>query len=1352
MANTLSEKLANQSDYGYLTTNDTSFYKGYTKIYRIEVPTAYTDGTWSYQVTAKPGTEELFDPLAANVINFSGTITSAVQDIELASGITQNCPLGDYVLDIVIKNAGNTKYISYGRFYVKCLAPNFASSDPAIPPTTELSTIAWGNITGDITDQTDLVEFINNALPPGSGEANTASNVGTAGVGVFKQKVGVNLQFKKLNAASDKVIITDDTANDEIDIDVSIDKVDLGLGNVDNTSDADKPISNATQEALSNFLTAESDPMFASSEASNFVFGDKSKLDGIAPGAEVNVKADWNAVDTDAEILNKPTIPSQYTDELAQDAIGNILTDSAEINFIYNDTTPTITASIVAGSIDESKLDASVNTSLDLADSALQTSAIGTLIQGFSSILSATTASFTTGLKTLYDAASTWVTTNGDNVLNFISSATSIFQYKVKLTVGYSNADYIVDGTADDVQIQAAIDAVFTLGGGEVVVKPGTYNIIDRIIPKDNVILRGVNKKTVKLQKATGTDWIILNLTGTLTNFKLKNFTFDILNTESGSGVQLRDAVDCVVKNCHFQNGTDNGWFLFFGSEPSDTSTFIGQNNKIIDCSFDNHSGSLEMLLAFNQNNLEVVRPVFTNNLSGPVFGLWQKCYNTKIISPYYEDCSSIAFYYSITCDNMIIENPVYVNTQAPIQGSNVSDNGDFGEDFARNLKIINPILIGGADTTTSIGIQIGAIEGVEIINPYITGYNVPMVFDGGNSPANYLARKITVINPHIFNNNQSDTSHAIHPGILFLADANHDWQARIIGGHIYDSQATKTQRYPIAFSGTSVVHSGVEIINVTLAADTANSGTSIIVNDGGSLGSNTFIRDCSDVTDTGVAAIDNKVINNALIYQKDGRIKLGANTIPDSGVAFQIGNDGVTQYMQFGDSVRMRGNNGNTDIKALFDNKDLRIISPGDVATVTISFSDGDIVTTGTLTASNLSGNNTGDQTLNSLLPSQAGNSGRALVTNGTDASWQPISGTGAVDSVNGQTGTVVIDADDINDASTTNKFATAEELADIALNTADRHEAVSVTDSDEINFTLTGQNITASLVASSIDESKLDASVNSSLDLAESALQSSDIGTVVQEYSSVLENTTASFTTADETKLDGIAPGAEVNVNADWNAVSGDATILNKPSIPSQYTDELAQDAVGNILDDGGDIDFTYNDATPSITAAVKNDSVTYSKIQNVSATDKVLGRVTAGAGDVEEISTTGSGNVVRATSPTITTPVISGKAQLDANFGAITSNTDGATITFNLNTSNQHSVVLGGNRTLALSNPSVGQTFSLLLIQDATGSRTVTWFSGITWATGSAPTLKTAANAVNTLIFYCTGSGAYQGYLLF
>ena len=54
----------------------------------------------------------------------------------------------------------------------------------------------------------------------GGGEVNTASNVGTSGVGVFKQKTGVDLEFKKVNAGSNKITITDDVANNEVDVDI----------------------------------------------------------------------------------------------------------------------------------------------------------------------------------------------------------------------------------------------------------------------------------------------------------------------------------------------------------------------------------------------------------------------------------------------------------------------------------------------------------------------------------------------------------------------------------------------------------------------------------------------------------------------------------------------------------------------------------------------------------------------------------------------------------------------------------------------------------------------------------------------------------------------------------------------------------------------------------------------------------------------------------------------------------------------------------------------------------------------------------------------------------------------------
>ena len=73
-----------------------------------------------------------------------------------------------------------------------------------------------------------------------------------------------------------------------------------------------------------------------------------------------------------------------------------------------------------------------------------------------------------------------------------------------------------------------------------------------------------------------------------------------------------------------------------------------------------------------------------------------------------------------------------------------------------------------------------------------------------------------------------------------------------------------------------------------------------------------------------------------------------------------------------------------------------------------------------------------------------------------------------------------------------------------------------------------------------------------NKSSGIIITASQVSDFQTNVTNNAAVLANTTKnSYPTADATKLSGVAAGAEVNVNADWNATSGDAQILNKPTI---------------------------------------------------------------------------------------------------------------------------------------------------------------------------------------------------------
>ena len=81
-----------------------------------------------------------------------------------------------------------------------------------------------------------------------------------------------------------------------------------------------------------------------------------------------------------------------------------------------------------------------------------------------------------------------------------------------------------------------------------------------------------------------------------------------------------------------------------------------------------------------------------------------------------------------------------------------------------------------------------------------------------------------------------------------------------------------------------------------------------------------------------------------------------------------------------------------------------------------------------------------------------------------------------------------------------------------------------------------------------------------------------------------------------------------------------------------------------------------------------------------------------------------------------------------------------TDAASVATNLALGNNFRLTIGGNRTLA--NPTnvvAGQSGSIVITQDATGSRTLAYGSYWKFAAGTAPSLTTTANAVDVLVYY-------------
>ena len=85
-----------------------------------------------------------------------------------------------------------------------------------------------------------------------------------------------------------------------------------------------------------------------------------------------------------------------------------------------------------------------------------------------------------------------------------------------------------------------------------------------------------------------------------------------------------------------------------------------------------------------------------------------------------------------------------------------------------------------------------------------------------------------------------------------------------------------------------------------------------------------------------------------------------------------------------------------------------------------------------------------------------------------------------------------------------------------------------------------------------------------------------------------------------------------------------------------------------------------------------------------------------------------------------------------------------TDGSTVTWNAINSPVAKVTLAGNRTITVSNNlGTGQYISVLVIQDGTGSRTLTWNAMFEFKDDTAPTLTTTASKGDLFTFRYNGA---------
>jgi hypothetical protein len=161
------------------------------------------------------------------------------------------------------------------------------------------------------------------------------------------------------------------------------------------------------------------------------------------------------------------------------------------------------------------------------------------------------------------------------------------------------------------------------------------------------------------------------------------------------------------------------------------------------------------------------------------------------------------------------------------------------------------------------------------------------------------------------------------------------------------------------------------------------------------------------------------------------------------------------------------------------------------------------------------------------------------------------------AVTSVNGETGVVVLDSDDITEGTSNLYFTDARVSAnsDVTANTA----KVGITTQQASDITT--------------NNAKVGITTQQAADIT---TNNAKVGITTTQADAITANSAKnSYPTDDATKLSGIEAGAEVNVQANWNETdtNSDAYIINKPTIPTAAVDSV-NTQTGDVVLDTDDI----------------------------------------------------------------------------------------------------------------------------------------------------------------------------------
>jgi hypothetical protein len=218
----------------------------------------------------------------------------------------------------------------------------------------------------------------------------------------------------------------------------------------------------------------------------------------------------------------------------------------------------------------------------------------------------------------------------------------------------------------------------------------------------------------------------------------------------------------------------------------------------------------------------------------------------------------------------------------------------------------------------------------------------------------------------------------------------------------------------------------------------------------------------------------------------------------------------------------------------------------------------------------------------------------------------------------------TAKVDASGLGTAAIANSAVTTAKIADGNI-TSSKFQAGAV-DAAAIATNAVGA---AELADDAVDTAAIVNAAVTEAKLATGAVTETKLGAGAVTVSKIADT---QITYAKLNLADASVPGAKLTgASVTTTQIATDAIATNQIINNAVTTAKIADDAVTVDKLGAGAVDTTALASDAVTTIKVADDAITYAKVQNVSNTDKLLGRSTAGAGNIEEIACTSAGRAL-------------------------------------------------------------------------------------------------------------------------